>query len=378
LAIDPSATGVLVHASWATRVGNVTISLTGDTNLSALTLADGSYGLSNLPAGGTYTLNPSKADDTAPANGVTVADLALIQAVILGKRTSSPAGLWRFVPADHEFPNPLNPWSAPCQCCYTNRMIDVTNGDFIAIKLGDVNGSWKAPAGRPNSVLEGPGQGVVGAAAVPEVWFGVGQQNAELGQTVTVELAVSGFHQVTSAQFSLAWDSAPLRCVGTGSYGLRGLSAGCFGTTLAESGKLAFAWYDPEAAGVTLADGTVLFTVSFDVIGKTGSVSAVVLAGTPTAQEVSVDLALPTFGARDWSVAVVGPGVVVNKPDYTNGVFRLSVPTEKGRSYTLEFTDSLIPAKWRALPAVAGDGTVTVLADPAVTNQQRFYQVRVQ
>jgi len=89
-----------------------------------------------------------------------------------------------------------------------------------------------------------------------------------------VGLTVSGFSQVTSAQFSLAWDPAVLRYVETGSYGLKGLSSGSFGTTLSESGKLAFAWYDPAAVGATLADGTVLFTVSFEVIGQAGSVSA--------------------------------------------------------------------------------------------------------
>ena len=147
---------------------------------------------------------------------------------------------------------------------------------------------------------------------------------------------------------------------------------------MTESGKLTFAWYDPEAGGVTLADGTVLFTASFEVIGKAGSVSGVALTGSPTAQVVCVDDARAAFGAQDGSVAVVGPGVLVSNSAYAKGVFRLSVPTEQGRSYNLEFTDSMTPAKWRALPAVTGDGTVTVLVDPAATNQQRFYRVRVQ
>ena len=281
------------------------------------------------------------------------------------------------MPADYVFPDPANPWSAPSQRWYTNLVADVTNGDFIAIKLGDVNNSWKAPAGQ-NLVLNSARVGAALAAAVPEVLFGMGQQSAQPGQTVTVGVTVSRFSQVTSAQFSLAWDPAVLRYVGTGSYGLRGLSAGSFGTTLSASGKLAFAWYDPEAVGVTLADGTVLFSASFEVIGQAGSVSAVALAGAPIAQEVSVDFTLATFGAQDGSIAVVGPGALVSKPGYANGVFRLSVPTEQGRSYTLEFSDSLTPAKWTALPAVAGDGTVTVLMDPAATNQQRFYRVHVQ
>jgi hypothetical protein len=147
---------------------------------------------------------------------------------------------------------------------------------------------------------------------------------------------------------------------------------------LAGSGKLAFAWFDSAAVGVALADGTVLFTANFEVIGKAGSVSAVALAGAPTAQEVSVDFALAASGAQDGNVRVVGPGALVSNPGYAKGAFRLSVPTEKGRSYILEFTDALAPANWTALPSVGGDGTVNVLMDPAATNQQRFYRVRVE
>jgi hypothetical protein len=395
-----------------TRVGNATMSLTGDTNLSTVALADGSYRLSNVPVGGNYCITPSKTDDSAPASGVTVADLAmiqaqvlgklalgpyqllaadvntngsitvadlaLIQAVILGKRTNFPAGLWRFVPADYVFPDPAKPWDAPSQRSYTNRVTGLTNGDFIAIKLGDVNASWKPPVGGSSLVLDGPKEGAALAAAVPEVVFGVGDQSAQPGQTVSVPVVVKGFHQVISAQFSLGWDPAVLRYAGTGSYGLKGLSAACFGTTLSASGKLAVAWFDSEAAGVTLADDTVLFNVSFEVIGKADSLSAVSLVSSPTPQEVSMDAGPAAFGAKDGSVDVIGPGVEVSYPVFAKGVFQLSVPTEKGRWYTLEFTHSLSPANWTALPAVAGDGTVTVLLDRAGTNQQRYYRVHVQ
>jgi hypothetical protein len=383
-------------------VENVTMSLTGDTNLSVVTLADGSYDLSNILAGGTYCVTPNKTNDSSPANGVTVADLALIQRhilgigpldspykllaadvngngiltvadlaliqrVILGLTNTYPAGLWRFVPANYVFPDPQNPWNAPTNRWYTNLLAAVANGNFVAIKLGDVNNSWPAPTGAN-----------LQPAVVAGVGFAVSQQRAGPGETVAVQVTASGFHQVTSAQFSLAWDPAVLRYVGTGNYGLAGLSAGSFGTAQTGSGELGFAWYDRAASGVALADGAVLFTVSFEVISKAGSVSAVALAGSPTAQEVSVDFALAAFGAQDGSVAVVEPGVPVSNPGYANGVFLLSVPTEQGRSYILEFTDSLAPANWTALPAVTGDGTVNLLVDPGATNQQRFYRVRVE
>jgi hypothetical protein len=393
-------------------VAGVTMMATGDTNLSVVTLTDGCYCLSGMAANGAYCVTPGKADDSAPANGVTVADLAmiqaqvlgklhlgpyqllaadvntngtitvadlaLIQAVILGKLTSFPPGLWRFVPADYVFPDPLNPWTAPMRRSYANQLTDVTDGDFVAMKLGDVNNSWKAPAGGPNLVPDGPKQEAVSAAGAPVVWFMLGEQSAQRGQVVTVEVSVSGFSRVTSAQFSLGWDPRVLRYAGTGSYGLGGLSVSCFGTTLIEQGKLAFAWYDAEAAGVTLADGAVLFSVSFEVIGKAGGVSAVTLTDSPTPEEVSVDLGLGSLMAKGGSVAVVGPGVVVKQPSYAMGLFQLSLSTEKGRAYTLEYSDTLVPAKWAARPAVVGDGTLMVLKDRAATNHQRFYRVRVE
>jgi hypothetical protein len=59
-------------------------------------------------------------------------------------------------------------------------------------------------------------------------------------------------------------------------------------------------------------------------------------------------------------------------------VFQLSVPTESGRRYILEFTDRLPALNWTALPAVEGDGKELMLADPSATNHQRFYRVRIE
>jgi hypothetical protein len=282
------------------------------------------------------------------------------------------------VPADYAL-DPQAPWNAPTNRWYTNLVADVTEGDFIAIKLGDVNNTWTVPPG-PLSVQGKSANGLqaLKKKVLPEVVFAVSQQSARPGQTVTARVTVSGFHQVTSAQFTLAWDPAGLRYVGTGDYGVKGLWVESFGSQLTQNGKLTFLWDDSEAVGVTVADGTVLFSVSFEVIGQAGSVCPLALAGAPTAREVCVDAAVVPFGAQEGNVTVVGSKVLISNLGYADGVFRLSVPTEQGRSYMLEFTDSLAPAKWTPLPAEAGDGTVKVLVDPAATNQLRFYRVHVQ
>jgi subtilase family serine protease len=70
--------------------------------------------------------------------------------------------------------------------------------------------------------------------------------------------------------------------------------------------------------------------------------------------------------------------VAAKSVHYTNDAFRLSVATQTGHSYILEYTETLPPTNWIALPAVAGNGTTVTLVDPAATNQQRFYRVLVQ
>jgi hypothetical protein len=95
---------------------------------------------------------------------------------------------------------------------------NVANGDFVAIKLGDVDNSWTSPPGGQSSLAKSAkGQQALAKEVLPEAVFAVSQQRARPGETVTVGVTVSGFRQVTSAQFSLAWDPAVLRYTGTGS-----------------------------------------------------------------------------------------------------------------------------------------------------------------
>ena len=59
-----------------------------------------------------------------------------------------------------------------------------------------------------------------------------------------------------------------------------------------------------------------------------------------------------------------------------DGVFRLSVLTEPGWGYFLEYSDTIPATNWIVLPAVAGDGSTKNLSDPTATNQSRYYRVR--
>lgn len=80
-------------------------------------------------------------------------------------------------------------------------------------------------------------------------------------------------------------------------------------------------------------------------------------------------------------IALIGAGPPVQSasvisPRWHNGRFSVSVPTENGRVYSLEYKDSLQDANWSGLPLVAGTGGLVVLSDPTAPLKQRFYRVQ--
>ncbi|MGD0536673.1 MAG: hypothetical protein ABSC03_03390 [Verrucomicrobiota bacterium] len=77
------------------------------------------------------------------------------------------------------------------------------------------------------------------------------------------------------------------------------------------------------------------------------------------------------------SFTAVNPPILsaISRTSKTCSVTLLSV---SGSSYTLEYKDSLSLTNWLTLPAVSGNGAALTLTDPAATNSQRFYRVRMQ
>ncbi len=86
-------------------------------------------------------------------------------------------------------------------------------------------------------------------------------------------------------------------------------------------------------------------------------------------------------GGRAFSLALVGNGppvihTLIADPRWDTNCFSVSVPTQSGRVYRLEYKTSLANADWTALPLVAGNGGVRTLTDATATGAQRFYRVR--
>ncbi|GAB4252666.1 MAG: hypothetical protein Kow0027_17490 [Saprospiraceae bacterium] len=265
------------------QVEGVNVDISGQWNGASVTSAGGLFIFENVPLGQDITITPEKDDD--PVNGVSTFDLVKISRHILGvelldspykiiaadaNRSKSVTSFdlvelrrlilsiytelpqntsWRFVPKDFSFPNPANPFETdfPEVININNLPANVSSADFVAIKVGDVNGS--AAANNLQSIEERNFAG--------ELLFELPDERFAAGEVIEVpfrakDFAVSGF------QFSLYFDADQLEFIEL----KPGLAAPSnFGFTQAERGIIPVSWN--ESKTVKVDDGTELFTLRF-------------------------------------------------------------------------------------------------------------------
>ncbi len=94
-----------------------------------------------------------------------------------------------------------------------------------------------------------------------------------VGSTVTLQFKVTNFTNIASVQFPIKYDQTKLQFVSVNGFVLPDLSSGNF-NSLPAQGVVRFTWFpDPglNPNGVTVADGTTIFTISFSVLAQGGS-----------------------------------------------------------------------------------------------------------
>jgi len=187
----------------------------------------GLYVFSNaLPLASNYTIVPTK--DDGPLNGVTTFDLVIInkhilglepmtspykmiaadanssrsittfdivelRKLILGLYDELPANTsWRFVDKAYQFPNPSNPFQEvfPETMTVANVQNNHFTDDFVAVKVGDVNGNAVA------NLTDNASDRSAGTA-----FFDIAEQTAKAGETVVVNFKAAD--KLAGYQFTL-------------------------------------------------------------------------------------------------------------------------------------------------------------------------------
>lgn len=133
----------------------------------------------------------------------------------------------------------------------------------------------------------------------------------EPGRDVTLLFRVDGFWEITQGMGTIQWDPEVMDYVSAGDFGIGAIDEGTF--TRIPEGKLTFDWTSNSDIGNTLADGTVLFSLTFAVRGDPGDTTTVAFTNgwLPLHFESAESIDLP-FSSVPGTVAVVPePGTTV-------------------------------------------------------------------
>jgi len=86
------------------------------------------------------------------------------------------------------------------------------------------------------------------------------------GQEFSVDIVVNNFNDILSMQFPIIWDPGVLEfqeVTNVNSDAVPGLGPNLFGYVPDKPGKLTLSWFDNNLAGISVPDGTVIFSVTF-------------------------------------------------------------------------------------------------------------------
>ena len=102
------------------------------------------------------------------------------------------------------------------------------------------------------------------------------------GSFVCVDISVQNFQNLAEMEYSVNWNPALLSFTDVDNPGtLINLNSNSFDETDAENGNLTVDWSTPGANGTTLIDGTVIYSLCFQVIGDLSGCIPVSFTGNP-------------------------------------------------------------------------------------------------
>jgi len=287
-------------------VGQVKMSISGGASQEMITGADGAYAFENLPEGMNYSIAPSK--NQRASNGVSVLDLIMISRHLIGMApitspykiiagdvdnnqklstldmiyiqrmilyidtvfANSPS--WRFVDADHVFLNPSKPFSStfPETLELNNQAEDLLNGDFVAIKMGDVSGNANPLNVQQESSSRGAGEALT---------FVAEDQDFTEGEEISVPVKLEAMDDLLGFQFTIEFDPETLEWNGLDIEDLGerfNMSQENFGFNFQEEGLLTVGWYSMEP--VLISEEDLFLSLKFKT-KKAGLLSEVLSIG---------------------------------------------------------------------------------------------------
>jgi hypothetical protein len=292
------------------EVEQVVVSVMNNQPFATLTGVDGGFTIDGLPFGEGLTLIPTKDDDILngvstmdmiiiskhilglqpiqspytliaadidASGGISTLDLIRLRKLILNKDLVFPNGntSWRFIDADYQFPAGEDPLRVDFPELKNVESFNTGLGSirFVAIKVGDVNGTVK-----PNSILRGESRTTNG-----DVVMKVKDQSFKAGETFTVDVFSEDLFNLIGLQFTLDYDERLVELVDFNPGDLPQMNKENFGIVDLEEGLITTSWN--ENNDVLIIDKAVVCRLTFRSIREGDIYTALEIKSQPTLAE---------------------------------------------------------------------------------------------
>ncbi|MEI6882409.1 MAG: T9SS type A sorting domain-containing protein, partial [Bacteroidota bacterium] len=299
--------------TWKTPIKPVPgaiVALTGTTTANVTTPANGSY-LFSVPDANNTILKPTKV--TTGNDGITAADLLFISNHIFNNLLPSPyqwvaadangdgnitlndylriqkvalgtdqhiqgSPDWKFIPKSYVFPtpNPLSQLPVPQAINFTATHDSVV--DWVAVRMGDVNGNITPSL--TNDQTDSRTNGTFR--------FLLDDRSFHSGDVIEVPFRASDFTNRQAYQMTINFDPTVFELTDIKMGALPKLNDDNFGTTYLADGHLTTLWVNRDP--ITIADGEVLFTLTFRASRNGASLAEVLRAGSEITRAEAYDL----------------------------------------------------------------------------------------
>ena len=194
-------------------------------------------------------------------DGISILDIALMRKVVLRVSDHFPSQKsWTFIPANHIFSDPGNPFDFP-KISKIYELNENKKIDFIGIKLGDVNLSWE-----DNSRIN---------ESDDNLYFDIEPMITMENDKISVPIKVRSFKNIAGFQFTIQWDpnKYSLDDIPINTYDCH------FGLTYLSDGFLTVLWNENNGEQLTLTDDEVFLGINFKTIDKSTNSHSIEING---------------------------------------------------------------------------------------------------
>lgn len=195
---------------------------------------------------------------------------------------------------------------------------------------------------------------LTGGGGQPDVSFTASNVTVAQGQNVCINVTVADFEDIVTTQFSMQFDPAYLSFANTQNYNLSDLTASSFATSQASSGILGLFWIDNSVSGITMPDGSVIFSVCFTAL-QCGTTSFS-FSGTPYPIEVT------DINTNVLTASFTSGGATISCSSLSC-IDQLNIGVNSNCEATLTLLDLLAGG-----PYNPGDFTIDIYQGPGATN----------